>query len=84
MKFHSILVFLWSATLQSYNQDICQWEIPSMCQEYVWQLRNRTLKIDQDIDILNWENFYQMSETFYQEGKINSYKKIIEDDLRSS
>ena len=55
-----------------------------MCQEYVWQLRNRTLKIDQDIAILNWENFYQMGETFYQEGKINSYKKIIEDDLRSS
>ena len=25
-----------------------------------------------------------MSETFSQEGKINSYKKIIEDDLRSS
>ena len=37
------------------------------------------VEIDQDvIKILNWENFHQMSETFYEEGKVYGYRKIIE------
>ena len=29
----------------------------------------------QDIGVLNWGSFYQMSKTFYQESKITDYKK---------
>ena len=44
-----------------------------------------SVEIDQDvIKILNWGNFHQMSETFYEEGKVYDYRKIIEDALKPS
>ena len=42
------------------------------------------IKNDKDISILNWGSFYQMSKVFYQESKMNDYKKVIEDSLRFS
>ena len=47
-------------------------------------LEIETVRNDQDIGILNWGSFYQMSETFYQESKMNDSKKVIEDPLRFS